>query len=354
MKLNVKLDKIDEELMYKRTIIKTGDKEIITPVKAGFKKSPLIGINEMYKQFSLEKLDRCNNDEAYERNTNREVKYQQSGETNFLIVDYSDIELPRRKHIETLSDIQYENSDVVITPTCSKITRELAEDSLLNSFKNITNEYIEIVRTMNNKTIIGVIPSRMPRQYLDNIINNYHDKDITSFVIDFDGRSIDTNPSWIRKLMKSLNNYDLIKEGFIYSLNSNEGKFLRNATEIVAKDFIATGFGIDIIGLNHIPPRLSSEAWIKIKQERRENTFRIFNRNSYGYIKKTESELQRMSIMNRDQLKNYNINEQYKESKTLQEKIKENDTIESYIKSKSQMSDEVIKKIKNLRKQTFS
>ena len=57
---------------------------------------------------------------------------------------------------------------------------------------------------------------------------------------------------------------------------------------------------------------------------------------------------------NLKQLKTYNINEQYKESITLQEKIKVNDTIETYIKSKSQMSEEVIKKIKNLRKQTFT
>ena len=145
-----------------------------------------------------------------------------------------------------------------------------------------------------------------------------------------------------------------MEEGFIYSLNSNEGKFLKNATEIVAKDFITTGFGVDVIGLNHTPLRLPSAAWARIKQERRENTYRLFDRQAYGYIKKTDSELQSMGIMNRDQLKRHNINEQFKESRTLQKKLKDNDTILPYVESKSQMNEDVIKKIKKLKKQTFS
>ena len=88
MKLNVKLDKIDEELMYKRTILKIGDKQITTPIKAGFKKSPVSGINEIFKQFSLEKINKCNSDETFERKTNQEISYQKSNLHIFMHLDF--------------------------------------------------------------------------------------------------------------------------------------------------------------------------------------------------------------------------------------------------------------------------
>lgn len=353
MKLNVKLDKIDDELMFKRIVVKGLEREIITPIKASFFGKPISHVNEIYKKFSLEKLDKCTSDENFERKTNREIQHLKTTGANFFIVDYSDLEIPKRKHIEALSDVQYENTDVVITPIFSKITRELKEQKLIDTFINLTNQYIETVEALNNRSILGLIPSRMPRQFLNRIVNNYHDKNITSFLVDFDGRSVDTNPSWIRKLMRLFKELDLIEESFLYSINANQGKFLKNATEIVAKDFISSGFGMDILGLNHIPPRMSSEAWAKIKEERRASTFRLFDRNSYGYVKKTDNDLKNLDIYNRTQLNGFNINEQYKESLTLQKKLKETNTIEPYIKTKSQVNDDLINKIKRLRKTTF-
>ena len=52
---------------------------------------------------------------------------------------------------------------------------------------------------------------------------------------------------------------------------------------------------------------MNSEAWAKIKQQRIENTFRMFNRNTYGYVKRTETELKRFGIDNRQALKEFNI-----------------------------------------------
>ena len=102
--------------------------------------------------------------------------------------------MPTNKQIEALSDIQYEHSDIVTTPL-SKITRELTEDKLLNSFNAITNKYIEIVETLNHKNILELFHPGCQ----DNSRTNYKElqiKNITSFIIDFDGRSVDTNSSW--------------------------------------------------------------------------------------------------------------------------------------------------------------
>jgi len=353
LKININCDKIDEELLFKKMKITGLGDEISTPIKASFSGNPISKVNEIYKKFSLEKLKKCTEDETFERKANREIQYLKTDKADFVLVDYGDIELPKRKIIETLSDIQYPYSDVIITPICSKITRELKGDDLISSFMNITNDFIEVVETMNNKTIFFFFSSRMPRQFLEPIIKNYHDKNITSYVIDFDGRSIDTNLSWSRDLLKTFKKYDLIDKSILYSINANQGKFIKNATEIVAKDFVSSAFGIDIIGLNHVPPRMPTAAWAKIKKERRPSTFRLFDRNSYGYCKKTLDDLKSLGISKREQMNIYNINEQYNETITIKERLSEKNTIEPYIRTKSQITDDIIKKIKKVKSETI-
>ncbi|OQX18461.1 MAG: hypothetical protein BWK75_06655 [Candidatus Altiarchaeales archaeon A3] len=355
MKINVKLDNFDEELMFKRFSLNIGGKQVVTPITASHKLNPVSSINEIYKSFDSNKLDNCMKDEGYERKINAEMKRGMTSGLNVCFVDYNDLIIPNDKQIEALSDIQYEHSDIVTTPIMSKIigSNGPKDEKLLETFTNITNKYIEIVETLNHKGILGVIPSKMPRGFLEQIIKNYKAKNVTSFIIDFDGRAVDTNPSWIRNLFRLLKDNDLLEESFLYSVNANKGKFMKQAKEILAKDFISIGFGMDILGLNHIPPRMSSETWAKIKQQRTENTFRVFNRDSYGYLKKTETELKNAEINNRDAIKNFNITEQFNESKVLQQKLKEEDSIEPYLKTKSQVNDEVIRKIKKIRKSVF-
>ncbi len=356
MKLKVKLDNIDEELMFKRIIFKVGDKKVVTPIKVSHKQNPISHINEIYKKFDSIKLDKCANDESFERKINSELKNLMTQGINVCLVDYADLKIPTSAQLETLSDLQYEHSDIVTTPIMSKIMRDkeiYVGEKLINTFLNVANKYIEIVETLNNKSIMGVIPSKIPRLFLEPIIKNYHNRGVNSFILDLDGRSIESNLSWIRKLMRLLKEYDLIEVSVLYTVNSNKGKFMKNATEILAKDFISAGFGADILGLNHIPLRMPSEAWIKIKMQRRENTLRLFNKRSYGYLKKTETELKQLGLYNRNEIENFNISEQFKETQVLQQKLKEENTIEPYIKSKSQVKEDVIKKIKKIRSNTF-
>lgn len=53
MKLNVKLDNFDEELMFKRFNLKIGDRQVITPIKASHKINPVSSINEIYAKGTL-------------------------------------------------------------------------------------------------------------------------------------------------------------------------------------------------------------------------------------------------------------------------------------------------------------
>ncbi len=150
--------------------------------------------------------------------------------------------------------------------------------------------------------------------------------------------------------MRILSSYELIDNNFLYSINANEGKFLKKSVEIPAKDFISMGFGIDILGLNHVRPRMPTEIWKKVAEERKENTFRLFNSNNYAYMKQSESVLKDLwglsGIGLRDEIKRRNIREQHTETQVLQVKLKEEDTIEPYIKTKARFDESFIKKSK--------
>jgi len=356
MKLKVKVKNIDEEIMVKNLDLKMGSNTITsTPIKAGnYALNPASPINEMYMELKRDKLDKCLKDESEERALNNRAKKQLSNHVNFLFVNYTDEKIPESSHMEMLSDLQYSFSDVVITPMFSKLISKLDEDKLLNTFIKLTNEYIQIIEKLNHKSIIGLIPAKIPRQFLGSIVENYYNQDITSFVIDFGGKSADANYTWMRGLFRLLNQYDLIEESFIYSINANEGKFTKNANEIPAKDFISVGFGMDILGLNHVRPNMPSETWKKIKKDRKENTYRLFNKQTYGYVKKKESDLKLIGINSRNDLKKNNIIQQYDETLHLQRILNEDNTLKMHIERKSQINDKMLNNMVKLKKEINS
>ena len=70
---------------------------------------------------------------------------------------------------------------------------------------------------------------------IEDLFSFYIKNNIKSYVIDYDGRSIDPNPSWQRNLIRQLNKHQILVESFLYSINLNQGKFKKSAKEILAK-----------------------------------------------------------------------------------------------------------------------
>lgn len=350
-----KLDTLDDELIYKRVKIRVGSsKSLYTPIKATNFLNPVSPINEMYRQFNTDRLDEIIKNESKERKVNSEISKLKTNEFNFFYVTYTGREKPNKNQLEALSDIQYSHSDVVIPPLFSNIVRDLKEDKLLNDFLDLTNQSLEISETLNNKPLMGIIPALMPRQFLKPIIKNYFNRGINSFAIDFNGRSIDTNISWARNLMRLIAEYDLSEQSFLYGLNCNAGRFIKKSDRILAKDFISMGCGIDILGINHIAPRMSSADWRNLKNQRKESLFRVFDSKGYAYIKTGESELRnKISGKIGDEIKKFNLASQYNESVILQQKLGENNTIEPYIQNKDMITPDLIKNMKILRKEAF-
>lgn len=356
MQLRVKLDTLDEELMLKRMTLKLGTSfTLTTPITACDKKIAVGPINEIYTKFSLERLEKVNSDEQYETITNRYIQTRKRPNSlNLLILDYTDEDIPHKKHVGFLSDIENVIGDIVVTPIWSEIIKKYTGDRLVEIFLKLTNQFLDLTETHNNKSIIGLIPRALTRQQLDKIMNNYYNRDITSFMIDFRRRSADATLTWIRHLLRLVNEYGLSESSFLYSINPRIANFSQKAKEVIAKDFISFNFGIDILGRIHISAKMPKDEWKKFKESRSGSSLRLFNEKSYGYKTMSKKELVRLNIVPKvSSLKETNFRKQFSESFELQNKLVEENTIEPYLKTKSQIDNKMMLKIKNVRTGAF-
>jgi len=150
---------------------------------------------------------------------------------------------------------------------------------------------------------------------------------ITSFVIDSDGSSLYSNPSWIKALQRGLYNLGILENGFLYNINSLEGKFMKKADVTLARDFVTLSLGMDILGSNHKPMsmRFPEE---RMDPDNRRKGPRVFDPETYGYTRAPHLEIKPVKRMN--------LISQYAESLKIQRVIKEENTAASYLNRKPQ------------------
>jgi hypothetical protein len=205
------------------------------------------------------------------------------------------------------------------------------------------------METLNNKPLVGVISSRIPKVYFKSVIKQYVDRGITSFIVDMDGRGLNTNIAWFRGLVTTMKKeYDLFENSFLYIINAGEGRFKKENPETQAKDFITCFYGMDILGQYHISPKHAPP-------EDTEKKYKIFNSESYGYSRVPESEFKKLhgdysySKLNSIR-KEENIRRQLSETEHLKTLLSESESVGEYISSKSQIDDDTVKGIKSVRK----
>lgn len=347
MKLSVKTREVDEELLMRVLEIKVGDKKANTPSKSANGYVNVGDINEVHKGITLEKIKSINEDNKVERSFNREISKQLMDKSiNIVFLRFNDVKIPDEVSMETIVDLQYHHTDALVVPSIPKIVKEYTGEKLLDKILSFADLYVETVEKMNNKTIIGTFPSKIPRQYIPNIMQYYHSKNITSFVIDTDGGSLYSNLSWLNSFKREIKKLEIEDEGLIYNLNPNPGKFMKKEA-VLAKDFIMLPFGIDVVGNNHVAPSMPSDVWDSYLSKMRKGPRRFYP-SEYSYRRVEEKNLNSIDI------KNKNVITQYKETLVIQEVIKENNTAKAYIETKPQVKQENVMKNINILKRKIT
>ena len=331
MKTHVKINQTDEHLILRILEIKFPGTTIKTPLKAVNKSIQIGGLNEIFHTINQEQIKSINIDSNEEQKFNKMVLREKSGGiVNLFFLSYQGEVIPEENEMSVMVDLQYVHSDMAIIPLCPKLLRNYQGEPLKKNFLEYVQKYFKILETLNDKTIVGLIPIRMPRQFIPPLIEFYHSNDITSFVIDSDGTSIYTNLSWLKSLQRNLFDLGIQEEGFLYNINSGEGKFMKNVDVILARDFITLPFGIDILGSNHKAPPIGTEGWNRIKASRYKGP-RVFDPSTYGYARIPDPNVKSADV------KKANITLQYREGIKIQKVINEENTAAKYIHKKQQV-----------------
>ncbi|WNY24486.1 hypothetical protein [Methanolapillus millepedarum] len=365
--ITTKTEFIDDDLFYKERILKLEDYAIRTPYNASDDKNYYSPINEIYKNFDFSTLTELCSDFSSELKLNKEIDSKKINDRlNFPFFKYVDNQPPQEEHVKLLADLALK-CDVITTPLWTlpsvkdekkmsaeeKARREAHFVDLILKSNKIFFERIS--QNKEKKTIIGTIPFKVSRKNIDEIFDMYQNMGIDSFVIDCNGSSLITADTWLTNAMIIIDELQNEK-GFTYSINSYEGRFLKGNKETPAKDYISHGAGVDILGLNHIPPKLSPQIWRDLSQS--EKTYKIFNKETYGYQRINNETLLKEAV-NLDINPNlepnrirriYNSLQKNNENETLKEILEDREPVKEYIILKKQIPEKDIKvcgKIRN-------
>lgn len=297
-KVKVSKQIFDDDVYIRSEKLRINKKSIQTPMKS-FTLNDLRNdvkintevkkVNEVFKRFSKESLKDYVSGKKditkLHRDINRDYRKISSDELNFCFATLDYTKFPEGKEIDMLTNISYIYSDATPLPLVHKLFKpnESAEKSY-DKFTDFMIECIDSINRLNNKPIIGIIPSSMPPSYVESLINFYHDQNITSFAFDFENKTHVGLTEHLREMMISIIDLDLLNESFTYSCNTQRGKASRGSDVIKANDILVYNFGFDIVGNSHMGMKIPPSAAEKLKN-RNSTSIRLFNNGDYGHYR---------------------------------------------------------------------
>lgn len=319
------------------------------------------GFNEIYKEINSERIGLLQKSAIEHDRFDRElVNLSRRGQNSDLgiclvkFVSKGTNPFPVAKEIEFLTDVSHSYSDVTPLP----LIDARIDESNFQRYLTFVKSSLDAIEELNQKPIMGVLPN-IPRELYPKLLDFYFKNDINAFCFDFNGQTPDHLK--LRPILRHLNKNKALGKSLIYVVNAKPGRVLKNSIIIPSKDFIAYGFGLDILGESHVGLRRPKEFFEKMKSAlatQQANKKRIFIKSDYGYYKTSEkSEVESVfppdtkisldRILGDDQKtwqKLFNMEQQAVEAAEIRKRLGELDpkeTILDYVKEKTQIQKEM-------------
>lgn len=374
VKVRVSKQIFDDDVYLRSEKLKINNKSIRTPMKSftlnDLRKDVKLNkdvkkVNEVFKKFSKESLSEFVSGKRditkVHKDINRDFKKISADELNFCFTNLEYTKFPEGKEIDLLTNVSYIYSDATPLPLIHNLFKpnQDAEKSY-DKYTDFMIECVDSINRLNNKPIMGVIPSSMPPSYVESLIEFYYNLDITSFAFDFENKTHVGLTDHLREMMISIINLDILDESFTYSCNTQRGKASRGSDIIKANDILVYNYGFDIVGNSHMGMKIPRSAAEKLK-ERNPTSIRLFNNNDYGHYRYDNVDLisqfyphEKTSIpleffnpegnvsRSRDCQKLFN-NEMFGlELLKYNKLLEENESTLDYLKTKNQIKDDLI------------
>lgn len=171
------------------------------------------------------------------------------GELRVIIPSYQSIGISDAvfRHLE--NNI-HPYTDLVAVPRWDAVLSRDNSGNILDDLWVRTEMYVEEVRRINGKPILGNLPLNRSQTVIDELLNRCVDIGITSFVMDFEGCNAMGRLPAIRGVMKSLSDYGCLDESLLYSVNVRRSHDCGDIKP--ADDFLMFIRGFDIMGNYHL------------------------------------------------------------------------------------------------------
>lgn len=297
-KVKVSKQIFDDDVYIRSEKLKINNKTIQTPMKS-FTLNDLRNdvklnenvkmVNEVFKNFSKSALGDYVSGKKDITNVykgiNNDFRKISVNELNFCFTTLNYTKFPEGKEIDLLTNVSYIYSDATPLPLVHKLFKPNTDaEKDYDKFTDFMIECIESINRLNNKPIIGVIPSSMPSSYIESLMELYYDYDITSFAFDFENKTHSGLFDNLREMMISIINLDILDESFTYSCNTQRGKASRGSDVTKANDILVYNFGFDIVGNSHMGMKIPAGVAEKLKN-RNPTSIRLFNNDDYGHYR---------------------------------------------------------------------
>lgn len=381
-----------EDLQYRSLIIKANNKTLETPIKAiDYNKldssiqlsRKVSGLNEFYLGLTHDKIFKelqGDSTVAYAQNSFKRRIRNPDSELQICFFEYKDENFPKEKEIGFMVDQAYVYSDLTPIPLLSNFKDRVSNitikkdskgkekkeyspsETKWEEFIDYLSDVIETIEQKNNKPIMGYIPNY--RLFFKELIQFYDKKGINTFYFDANGSSPITLQSTIHNLLRELNSQEKLDNCFIHMINHSYGKAYKDSTVIPAKDILGFGLGIDSLGEKHKQMKLNKELAEKMKKNP-DNRSRLFNKNSYGYIKTNQTETIRQFYPNDSGIdidffltktkpsskiqNSFNVEQLALEALRLKDRISEERQVLKYIEKKKDLKQEDLKILKKFK-----
>ena len=245
---SIRLKKPDEKLDATVKQIRVGSNEILTPYKT-YTDLKQDGICEFSQTFSEDVLMQS----ASERTRLCEIPKKYNASVGHICVmlpryvggDISD------KALEYMDNWTHPYTDVVTVPRWEGLITKDNGTTYFEENWGLSKRYIDEVRKLNGKLILGNIPMNHPVSVISKLVDSYTKEGITSFVLDYERCNTLPKAYLVRDISKKLVEYATDNDNYIfYNINMRRSHDYYNLKP--ADDFLSFVNGIDVIGNYHL------------------------------------------------------------------------------------------------------
>ena len=243
---NFKLSKPDERLDARVMNIRLADKNFQTPIKTV---SNAVGneLLEVMPKFDSVSLTRSM--ETGKPVNGVPVKMQNPFSSKVIIPKYMERQISDKLMCHMENNI-HPHTDIIVVPRWDAVLKQGADGSFLDDIWYLSERYVEEVRRLNGKPLLGNIPLNRSQNAIDRLVERYVDLDVTSFVLDFEGCQALGRLHALRGVQKILSDYRCLDESILYSINMRKSHDYKDV--MPADDFLIFMKGMDILGNYHL------------------------------------------------------------------------------------------------------